>query len=55
MKYAGLLVVLLYGWTVFSGFEPFPVGKRQPVGSSSALRHTTGGGLWWSRGFQGGK
>lgn len=55
MKYVGVLIVASYAWMTFSGYEPFPAENRGHVDAVSGPRRGTGGLLWWTRGFQGGK
>jgi hypothetical protein len=50
MKYIGGLIVLLYAWVAFSGWEPF---TREERGRADVR---SGGGVrYWTGGFMGGK
>lgn len=57
MRLFALLVVLGYGWVVFTGFEPFtaPRVRGAPPSAPRAGGGGGGGGFWWFGGYQGGK
>ena len=53
MRIFGGIVVALYAWLMFSGYEPFSSHERGILPPDA--RHGPGGILSWHSGFHGGK
>jgi hypothetical protein len=53
MKFIGGLIVLLYAWVAFSGWEPFTREERGQVPGD--VRSNPRGVRYWTGGFMGGK